>query len=257
MPQFLTQRTLYEVRERPSKSYSWVAFLIANFTTEILYQEIAAILVYVAWYFAVFGVSQSSLSQGLMLVLCLQFYLFVASFALMVIAALPDVTTAANVATLLFSMMLIFNGTLQPPSDLPSFWIFMWRTSPLTYLIGAWAATGLSNRPVHCADNELAIFNPPRGETCAQYLQPYFEQGAPGNLYNPSATSDCQYCSLSNGSQFLASSRIYDSEKYRNIGIVFIYIGFNFFAAVSLYYIFRVRQGSLFSSVRKALKRSK
>lgn len=30
MPRFVTQRDLYEVRERPSKSYSWAAFLIAN-----------------------------------------------------------------------------------------------------------------------------------------------------------------------------------------------------------------------------------
>ncbi|MGG6495547.1 UNVERIFIED_CONTAM: ABC transporter permease, partial [Bacteroidetes bacterium 56_B9] len=30
MPLFVTQRSLYEVRERPSKAYSWVAFIIAN-----------------------------------------------------------------------------------------------------------------------------------------------------------------------------------------------------------------------------------
>ena len=30
MPRFVTQRSLYEVRERPSKAYSWAASLIAN-----------------------------------------------------------------------------------------------------------------------------------------------------------------------------------------------------------------------------------
>ena len=30
MPKFVVQRSLYEVRERPSKAYSWSAFLIAN-----------------------------------------------------------------------------------------------------------------------------------------------------------------------------------------------------------------------------------
>jgi ATP-binding cassette subfamily G (WHITE) protein 2 (PDR) len=38
MPLFVTQRSLYEVRERPSKAYSWKAFLIANIVVEIPYQ---------------------------------------------------------------------------------------------------------------------------------------------------------------------------------------------------------------------------
>ena len=253
MPRFLTQRTLYEVREKPSNTYSWIAFLFSNIVTEIFYQLLAGILVYVAWYFAVFGVHQTALTQGLMLVFCLQFYLFVATFAFMVIVALPDANTAANVATLLFSMMLIFNGTLQIPSVLPGFWKFMWRTSPLTYLNAAWAATGLAGRPVQCAMDELAIFDPPQGATCAEYLQPYFQYGAIGKLNNPSANSSCQYCPLRNADQFLAQSEIYRSDVNRNIGLVFIYIKFNIVAAVLLYYVFRVRQGW---SIRKMFRRA-
>lgn len=191
-----------------------------------------------------------------MLVLCLQFYLFVATFAFMIIAALPDTTTAANVATLLFSMMLIFNGTLQVPSALPGFWKFMWRTSPLTYLMGAWAANGLSGRPINCSTDEMAIFDPPTGATCADYLQPYFQQGAPGKLQNPMATSNCEYCPLSNADQFLAASEIYHSDIYRNIGLVFVYIGFNLAAAVALYYVFRVRKGATIKKLMGRLKKN-
>ena len=50
----------------------------------------------------------------------------------MLIAALPDAETAANFATLMFSMALTFNGVFQAPSALPGFWIFMYRVSPLT-----------------------------------------------------------------------------------------------------------------------------
>ena len=39
MPLFVTQRSLYEVRERPSKAYSWKAFLVANIAVEIPYQS--------------------------------------------------------------------------------------------------------------------------------------------------------------------------------------------------------------------------
>jgi ATP-binding cassette, subfamily G (WHITE), member 2, PDR len=35
IPFFVTSRSLYEVRERPSKTYSWVAFVIASIVVEI------------------------------------------------------------------------------------------------------------------------------------------------------------------------------------------------------------------------------
>ncbi|MBE3046671.1 ABC transporter permease, partial [Candidatus Bathyarchaeota archaeon] len=37
-PVFVTQRALYEVRERPSKAYSWQAFLLANIFVEVPFQ---------------------------------------------------------------------------------------------------------------------------------------------------------------------------------------------------------------------------
>jgi ABC-type multidrug transport system permease subunit len=40
----------------------------------------------------------------------------------MLIAALPDAQTAGTIATLMFSMTLIFNGVFQPPQALPGFW---------------------------------------------------------------------------------------------------------------------------------------
>jgi ABC-type multidrug transport system permease subunit len=35
MPYFVTQRALYEVRERPSKAYSWKAFMLASILVEL------------------------------------------------------------------------------------------------------------------------------------------------------------------------------------------------------------------------------
>lgn len=80
---------------------------------------------------------------------------------------------------------------------------------------------------MHCAENELAIFNPPSGSTCQEYLAPYFQGGAPGQLYNPSATSGCEYCPLTSANQFLAANSIYPSQRWRNFGIGFSYIIFN------------------------------
>ncbi|KIW34417.1 uncharacterized protein PV07_01195 [Cladophialophora immunda] len=247
MPRFVIQRSLYEVRERPSKAYSWIAFLVANIVVEIPYQIVLAFLMWVSWYFAIFGKNQSGETRGLMLLFVVQFMVFTSTFAHMIIAAMPDAETAGNIATLLFSMMLTFNGVLQSPSALPGFWIFMYRVSPMTYLISGWAGTGLRGRLVHCAQNELAKFDPPSGQTCAQYLTAYLNGGAPGQLYNPNATSQCQYCPLTSADQFLAGSKIYPSDRWRNFGIGFAYIIFNIFACIFLYYLFRVRRISISS----------
>ena len=228
--------------------------MFSNVVVEIPYQIFAATLVYVCWYFTVFGAHQSPATQVLMYLYCVQFYVYTSTFAIMVIAALPDAATGANIATLLFSMILTFDGVLQRPSALPGFWTFMWRVSPFTYLMGAWAGTALAGRQVDCSDNELAVFNPPPGLTCKTYLAAYFQNGAPGQLYNPSATSDCRYCPLSNGDQFLAASEVYASQKYRNLGIVFAYIGFNIFATFVLYYTFRVRRTTLLGGMFRRMK---
>ena len=250
MPRFVTQRSLYEVRERPSKAYSWAAFLIANIVVELPYQIFLGIAVYGAYYYPVFGRHQSSERQGLILLFCIQFFLFASTFAHLVIAALPDAETAGNIATLMFSLTLTFNGVMQSPSALPGFWIFMYRLSPLTYLVSGIVSTGLHGKEIICSTTELSIFQPPSGETCATYLADYL-QTAPGRLYNPTATSNCQYCSLSNADQYLAGDSIYWSTRWRNFGLMWAYIIFNIWGATVLYYVFRVKKWSPASTIGK------
>ncbi len=134
MPRFILQRDIYEVRERPSKAYSWKAFLIANITVEIPYQIILGVMVFASYFYPIYtkgGIPPSS-RQGLILLLIIQFFVFASTFAHMLIAALPDAETAGNISTLMFSLTLTFNGVFQPPNALPGFWIFMYRVSPLT-----------------------------------------------------------------------------------------------------------------------------
>ena len=123
--------------------------------------------------------------------------------------------------------------------------IFMYRVSPFTYMIGGWAGAGLAGRAVQCARTELAIFDPPSGQTCQAYLARYLQEGAGGQLYNPQATAGCEYCPLTNANQFLAMDNIVPSQRWRNFGIGWAFIIFNVFAAVLLYYMFRVRHFSI------------
>lgn len=45
MPVFVLQRTMYEARERPAKSYSWMAFLFANILVEMAWNSVRLPLV--------------------------------------------------------------------------------------------------------------------------------------------------------------------------------------------------------------------
>ncbi|KAH6950400.1 ABC-2 type transporter-domain-containing protein [Ilyonectria sp. MPI-CAGE-AT-0026] len=232
-PLFITQRSLYEVRERPSKAYSWKAFIMANVIVEIPYQIITAVFIYACFYYPVMGI-QSSARQGLILLFVIQLFIYASTFAHVTIAAMPDAQTAASIVILLSLMSTIFSGVLQTPAALPGFWIFMYR-------IGGIVSTALHGRQITCSEKETSEFNPPSGSICGEYLEPFLKE-APGTLQNPNATEQCRYCSVSTADQYLAALMIYWSERWRNYGIFWAYIGFNIIMAIVLYYVFRVRK---------------
>lgn len=253
-PLFITQRSLYESRERPSKAYSWIAFMVSNIVVELPYGIVAGVLGYLTLYYPIVGTGQASSRQGLVLMFMIQLLIYTSTFAAMTIAALPDAMTASGLVSLLTLMSILFNGVLQAPNQLPGFWRFMYRVSPFTYWIGGLVSTILGGRTVHCTTSEFSIFDPPSGQTCEAYLA-NFTRAAGGAIENPNDTANCRYCSYSNADQFLARSQIYDSERWRNFGILFAFICFNAFIALLSYYLFRVfKPGDLSNKFQKNKK---
>lgn len=84
----------------------------------------------------------------------------------------------------------------------------------------------LWDQPVVCRADELTNFDPPTGETCQSYLNTYLTQYNPGaNLINPEATSGCQVCSYTTGTDYLATINITDvTTGWRDIGITGIFV---------------------------------
>ena len=253
MPLFVEQRALYEVRERPSKAYSWKAFLIASVVVEVPYMIITGIIIYACYFYAVVGIP-SSVDQGIVLLYCIQFFIYASTFGHMCIAALPDAQTASAIVILLFAMSLTFCGVMQPPNKLPGFWIFMYRVSPFTYWTGGMAASQVHGRKVHCSSQETVSLDPPSGQTCGSYLGKY-ASAAGGQILNPESQVNCQYCSMRVADQFLGASWIYYSDRWRNFGIVWAFIAFNVFMATFLYYAFRVKKWSLGDFLPKKVKK--
>ena len=245
MPHFVTQRALYEVRERPSKTYSWKAFMAANILVELPWNTLMAVIIFFCFYYPI-GLYQNAVPTGQVHARGIQFFLFVLEFLLftstftnMMIAGIADAETGGNIANLLFSLSLIFCGVLQTPQALPRFWIFMYRVSPFTYLVEGMLSTGVANTAVSCAANEFVTFQPPPGQTCRAYMRPYIGQ-AGGYLDNPGATADCRYCTYASTNVFLTGVSASYSNAWRDFGILWAYILFNAGMAVFLYWLARV-----------------
>ncbi|PGH08877.1 hypothetical protein AJ80_07749 [Polytolypa hystricis UAMH7299] len=248
MPYFVTQRSLYEVRERPSKAYSWKAFILSSIIVELPWNTLMAVISFFCWYYPI-GFYQNSIltdsvneRAGTMFLLIWIFLMFGSTFSSMIIAGVEQAETGGNIAQLLFSLTLIFCGVLATPETMPRFWIFLYRVSPFTYFVSAVLSTGVANAPVNCSPIELLKLSPPDNQTCASYLGPFMEM-AGGRLLTPNSTTACEYCPMSDTNGFLTVLGIHFEDRWRNIGILFVYIAFNIVAAVSLYWLLRMPKG--------------
>ncbi|KAL4799885.1 ABC-2 type transporter-domain-containing protein [Aspergillus venezuelensis] len=244
MPYFCTQRALYEVRERPSKAYSWKAFMMASICVELPWNILMAVPAYFSWYYPIglyrnAGPGETVERGGTMFLLILIFMMFTSTFSSMVIAGIEHPDTGSNIAQLLFSLCLIFNGVLASPDAMPRFWIFMYRVSPFTYLVSSVLATGIGTAQVECSDIEILTITPPANQSCSSYMGPYVNMTG-GNLLADADNGDCRLCAISNSNQFLDQLSINPDEVWRNVGLLFIYVVFNAFAAVFLYWLIRV-----------------
>ncbi|SJM88686.1 probable Pleiotropic ABC efflux transporter of multiple drugs [Zygosaccharomyces bailii] len=246
LPTYVQQRNLYEARERPSRTFSWIAFMISQIIIEVPWNILAGTLAYFCYYYPV-GFYQNASEAGhlhergaLFWLLSVAFYVWIGSMGLLANSFMEHDVSAANLASLCYTLSLAFCGVLTTPSVMPRFWIFMYRVSPLTYFIDATISIGLAGVNVECANYEFVKFDPPSGRTCGQYMQAYLESAGTGYLADPSATQECSFCRLSSSNDFLKQVSSTYSYRWRNYGIFICYIFFDYIAAVFLYWLARV-----------------
>ena len=106
------------------------------------------------------------------------------------------------------------------------------------YFVEGMLGTAVANAPVECGEEELVRVITPQG-TCGQYLEDYIS-GAGGYIVNPDSTSECQFCALSSTNAFLENFSIKYANRWRDFGIIWVYIVVNAAAAFGLYWLARV-----------------
>ena len=253
-PVFIDNRSIFEVREKPSKLYSWVVFLLVNALVEIPWNFLGGTLFWVPWYFMVhFGFESSRVGYSWGLYMIFQIYYSTLGQALATFS--PNALVASVLFATMFSFIVLFCGVVQPPSQMPYFWHkWMYHLSPFTYLVEGLMGNTVHDQEVRCEPNEFNILYPPHGSSCDEYLGDFTvplsqvpkpespeADGLRGSgYYIQGSNGICLYCPMRRGEDYLTSISMSSSYRFRDIGILAAYAGFNLLTIFVLYYLSRV-----------------
>jgi ABC-type multidrug transport system permease subunit len=102
----------------------------------------------------------------------------------------------------------------------------MYYIDPFNYLMSALLVFTTWDKPVHCKDDEFAVFDPPSNQTCGDYLSVYQQgMGVATSLLNPDDTSSCRVCQYTTGGDYLQTLNLKEEwYGWRNAGIVVVFV---------------------------------
>ncbi|AET39067.1 uncharacterized protein Ecym_3604 [Eremothecium cymbalariae DBVPG len=230
-------RDLYEVRESKSNMFHWSLVMITEYLAELPYQFFFSTIFYCCMFFPLKSHASSYRAGVFFLNYVVIFQLYFVGLGLAVLYASPNLESANVILGLCLSFLISFCGVVQPYRLMPGFWKFMFRASPYTYFTQNLLGLLLHDKPVVCSPKELSYLNPPQGMTCGDYMSDFLKS-ASGYIQNPDATANCAYCTYTVGDEYLASISSKYSYIWRNFGLFWLYIGFNFIAMLGLYVVF-------------------
>ncbi|KAG2131009.1 ABC-2 type transporter-domain-containing protein [Suillus clintonianus] len=252
---FIDIRSIYEIRERPSRMYNWTALVVSQILVELPWNIMCSSLFFFCWYWTVgFPTDRAGYTY---LMYGVVFPMYYTTVAQAVASMAPTAVIASLLFSALFSFVVIFNGVMQPYRAL-GWWQWMYRVSPFTYFIEGLLGQAIGGNNINCAPHEFVPVIPPSGSTCSQYLDPFMSY-AGGYLADPSATSTCFFCPYRTTDEYMFSAfNIKASHDWRDLGIMMGITAFNVFAIFTLTYICRIRKGNplaglqqKFASLRK------
>ncbi|KAF4583486.1 hypothetical protein EYR38_002237 [Pleurotus pulmonarius] len=250
---YIAMRNIYEIRERPTRMYNWTALITSQVLAELPWNILGSSLYFLCWFWTV-GFPNDRAGYTYLMIGVI-FPLYYTTFGQAIASMVSTTELAAILFSFLFSFVITFNGVLQP-FRLLGWWQWMYRLSPFTYLIEGLLGQALGRSPIVCSDIEYVTVDPPSGQTCGQFFERYISS-AGGYLRDPSASSGCQFCSFATTDEMLgASFNISYDHRWRNVGLLFAYILFNFAGIYLLTYLFRIRRRSVFASLKARFSRS-
>lgn len=231
----LQSKEVFIARESRSNTYHWTCLLLAQFIIELPLAMSSSTLFFVCAFFCC-GFDNSGKVAGVFYLNYILFSAYYLTLGLWLIYTAPNLQTAAVFVAFIYSFTASFCGVMQPYALFPGFWKFMYRVSPYTYFVDTFVSTLLHNRKVICNTGEMVPGQPTGGKTCGQFFKAYIDEYG-GWLKNPNTFTVCAYCTYDTGDDFLKQQNMSHSHIWRNYGIEWAFVAFNFFAMFAGYYL--------------------
>ncbi|EAW12683.1 putative ABC transporter [Aspergillus clavatus NRRL 1] len=233
-PRFEFSRLVF-FRESACKTYSQFAFALSMVIAEIPYSVLCAVCFFLPLYY-IPGFQSASSRAGYQFFMILITEIFSVTLGQMISALTPNSFIASQINPPITIIFSLFCGVAIPKPQIPGFWrAWLYQLDPFTRLISGMVTTELHDRPVVCAPREFNRFQAPAGQTCGEYMQPFFDRGGSGYLAD-NATRACEYCAFKLGDEFYSTFSMDFDTRWRDLGIFLAFIGSNLiilFLAVS------------------------
>jgi ABC-type multidrug transport system permease subunit len=223
-PRFIILRDQFLARENESRVYHWSVFVIGALVVEIPFTLLGGLIYWLLWYYMV-GYFYISTRAGYAFLMYELYSLFVASLAQLTAAIFPTVLAAQVATGFIWLVVNTFNGPLSPPPLTPTGWRWFYNISPLFYFIEGIGSNAMHALQIQCDPSEISVFRAPASETCEAYASQFFNMSsASGYIINPTATGQCEYCSYSNGDQYVSLSP-FPQHVHKSGAQCVVYIG--------------------------------
>ncbi|KAJ2826531.1 ATP-binding cassette transporter snq2 [Coemansia erecta] len=240
IPEFIRSRKIYG-RESSTNQYGWLAWSTAAIFSEWPFSVVSNTLYVVCLYWTV-GLNPISDRVGYFYInyILLGFYSLtlgqaIASFS-------PNEMVASLVVPIASAFSTLMCGATVPKALMPKFFrSWLYYVSPFTYYLEGAISSELHGSKVVCKPEELYTFEPPSNSTCGDYAGEWVKQ-ATGYITNLDATSACKYCPYSVGDEYLATVSWEFSHRWRNFGIMIVFLAFNIAFAIFMVRIYKVNK---------------
>ncbi|KAG5718995.1 Brefeldin A resistance protein [Termitomyces sp. T112] len=232
-PLFIFNRRVF-IRESSSRIYSPYVFATSQLIGEIPYSIICAIVYWVLMVYPIgFGQGTAGVNgTGFQLLIIIFMLLFGVTLGQLVAALSPSVQVAVLFNPFLSLVLSQFCGVTIPYPTLIKFWrSWIYQLDPFTRTLAAMVSTELHGLVIRCKSDEFAIFDPPSGQTCAEWGQAFVDKFG-GYIDNLNDTLRCRYCQYSVGDQFYEPLNISYSLRWRDAFILFSFFIFNLICTI-------------------------
>jgi len=224
-PKFLEIRDLFTARENNSRIYHWSVWVISAIVVELPYRIVAGTLYFICWYWPVKFPRDSS-AAGYTWLMMMLFELYYLGFGQLIASFSPNELLASLLVPVFFIFIVSFCGVVVPYIAIPTFWRkWMYWVSPFTYIFEGWLGVLTHDVKVRCTNSEFALFTPPDGMTCANYVSAFLKKSGG---YVEESNGECRFCQYATGEEFSRSFHATYDHRWRNIGIIVGFVMFNF-----------------------------